>query len=110
MSFSNPTDLEIQLVYQEDKESMCGTFESEIEAKLFTYQFTVENTYQVFKNAHKYNPNIDRTLTIEKNSQSAIMFGLDGFMLFYGKMYQQAVAYVHRTKTEKSEIEDQKGK
>lgn len=100
MSLKNAVDLEVQLVYQENKDSFCGTMKSEVEAKLFTYNFSIQDTYDVFKDAHKYDPQLDKTLTLEKKNQDALVFGLDEFRKYYGNMYQQAVVYMHRTKTE----------
>jgi len=98
MSLKDTVDLEILLVYQENKNAFCGSMKSEVEAKLFTYNFPIGDTYEIFKKAHRLEPETDRTFTLENKHQDALILGLDEFRKYYGDMYQQAVVYIHRTK------------
>ncbi len=72
------------------------------------YTFSVQDAFEVFKRAHKYSPETERTLTIEKDNQNAIVFGLDQFMKYYGEMRRQADAYVHRAKIDEAPTADEK--
>ena len=87
----------IELVYQGHKDTLCGSLQSEVEAKLFTYKLTVADTFEAFKNGHKYSPETGRKLTLEKSNQHAIVFGLNAFIEYYGEMRRQAAAYLHKT-------------
>ena len=67
MLVKNVMDLEIQLIYQENKDAFCGDIMTEVEVKLFTYEFSIDDTYTIFNNAHKFNPETEQLLTDRKS-------------------------------------------